>query len=72
MLEHKKVLSFTTRLVQLYRNDGKRVVVPLEDDGVSAIYWLSYFKKEECRLAPLLSWQRNNALLLLGTENLQL
>lgn len=72
MLEHKKVLSFTTRLVQLYRNDGKRVIVPLEDGGVSAIYWLSYLKKDECRLAPLLAWQRDNALLLLGTENLQL
>lgn len=72
MLEHKKVLSFTTRLVQLYRNDGKRVIVPLEDGGVSAIYWLSYLKKDEYRLVPLLSWHRDNALMLLGTETLQL
>lgn len=69
MLGHKRVLSFTTRLVLLYRHDGDRVVIPLEEEGISALYWLSYIKKEQKRLAPVIRWQHDNRLILLGTEN---
>ncbi len=68
MLEHQKVLSFTTRLVQLYRDDGKRVIIPLEDEGVSATYWLSYLKSNKKRLNPIIKWVEENSLMLLGTE----
>lgn len=69
MLEHKKVLTFTTRLVQLYRNDGNRVVIPLEDEGISATYWLSYLSENKKRVNPLLQWQKNNAVMLLGDNS---
>lgn len=70
MLEHKKVLTFTTRLVQLYRNDGDRVVIPLEDKGISATYWISYYRTNKKRLSPITSWLQDNMLMLLGSENL--
>lgn len=69
MLEHKKVLTFTTRLVQLYRNDGDRVIIPLEDDGISATYWISYRRANKKRVAPITAWQHENMLMLLGSEN---
>lgn len=69
MLEHKKVLTFTTRLVQLYRNDGERVIIPLEEEGITALYWLSYNKKEQKKLEPFLEWHQNNRQMLLGLEN---
>lgn len=68
MLEHKKVLTFTTRLVQLYRNDGDRVIIPLEDEGISAIYWMSYQRINKERLAPIADWQQENMLMLLGSD----
>lgn len=68
MLEQKNVLSFTTRLVQTYRNDGERIIIPLEDDGISATYWLSYSKDNKKRLRSILSWMDENALMLLGTD----
>lgn len=69
MLEHKKVLTFTTRLVQIYRNDGDRVIIPLEDEGISATYWISYYQTNKKRLAPITSWLQENILMLLGSEN---
>ena len=66
MLEHKKVLTFTTRLVQLYRNDGERVVIPLEDEGISATYWLSFLAGNKKRINPLLQWQKDNSATLFG------
>lgn len=69
MLEHKKVLTFTTRLVQLYRNDGERVIIPLEDEGISATYWISYYRTNKKRLAAITAWQQENMLMLLGSEN---
>lgn len=66
MLEHKKVLTFTTRLVQLYRNDGERVVIPLEDEGISATYWLSFLTGNKKRVSPLLQWQKDNSATLFG------
>ena len=72
MLEHKKILTFTTRLVQLYRNDGERVVIPLEDEGVTAMYWISYWKENKKRVAPITQWQQENILTLLGSENFSL
>lgn len=69
MLEHKKVLTFTTRLVQLYRNDGDRVIIPLEDEGVSATYWISYHRTNKKLLSPITSWLQENMLMLLGSEN---
>lgn len=66
MLEHKKVLTFTTRLVQLYRNDGERVVIPLEDEGISATYWLSFLARNKKRINPLLQWQKDNSATLFG------
>ena len=68
MLEQKNVLSFTTRLVQTYRNDGDRIIIPLEDEGITATYWLSYTKDNQKRLKPILSWMDENALMLLGTD----
>ncbi len=68
MLEHKRVLTFTTRLVQLYRNDGERIVIPLEDKGISATYWLSYLAENKRRVSPLLQWQNDNAVMLLGND----
>lgn len=72
MLEHSNVLSFTTRLVQVYRNDGERVIIPLEDDGISATYWLSYTKDNKKRLKGILSWVEENSLMLLGADNFNL
>lgn len=72
MLEHKKVLTFTTRLVQLYRNDGDRVVIPLEDEGISATYWISYYRTNKKCLSPVTSWLQENMLMLLGSKNLSL
>ncbi|MCM1323530.1 MAG: LysR family transcriptional regulator [Acetobacter sp.] len=69
MLEHKKLLTFTTRLVQLYRNDGDRIIIPLENEGVTATYWISYERNNKKRLAPIITWQQENMLILLGSEN---
>lgn len=69
MLEHKKVLSFTTRLVQQYRNDGERIAVPLEDEGISALYWFSFSQTDQKRLGGIIRWLQDNALMLLGTDN---
>ena len=66
MLNHKKVLSFTTRLVQLYRDDGDRIVIPLENDGISATYWLSYLKSNKKRIKPITEWIGENSFMLLG------
>lgn len=68
MLEQKNVLSFTTRLVQLYRNDGERVIIPLEDEGIDATYWFSYVRSNKKHLRPIVSWVEENSLMLLGTE----
>lgn len=69
MLEHKKVLTFTTRLVHLYRYDGgSRVIIPLTDQSVSAVYWLSYLKTNKKQVKPVLQWRRENIQTLLGTE----
>lgn len=69
MLNHKKLWTFTTRLVQLYRNDGgNRVIIPLEDKGIAATYWLSYIQTNKKHVQPIISWQQNNSLMLLGTE----
>lgn len=68
MLEHKKVLSFTTRLVQLYRDDGERIIIPLEDEGISVTYWFSYLKSNKKRLNQIVKWIEENSLMLLGQE----
>lgn len=68
MLEQKNVLSFTTRLVQTYRNDGERSIIPLENEIVSATYWISYHKDNKKRLNSILNWVKENALMLLGTD----
>ncbi len=69
MLNHKKFWTFTTRLVQLYRNDGgNRVIIPLEDKGIAATYWLSYIRTNKKHVQPIISWQQNNSLMLLGVE----
>ena len=68
MLEQKNVLSFTTRLVQNYRNDGERTIIPLEDEGISATYWFSYLKSSKKHLISILNWVKENALMLLGTD----
>ena len=68
MLEQKNVLSFTTRLVQTYRNDGVRSIIPLENEIVSATYWISYHKDNKKRLNSILNWVKENALMLLGTD----
>lgn len=70
MLEHKHVLTFTTRLVQLYRNDGERIIIPLEDDGIKVTYWFSYLKENKKLVKPVVSWIEENSLMLLGTDNL--
>lgn len=64
MLEHKQVLTFTTRLVQQYRDDGERVVIPLEDEGITATYWLSYCRINKKRLTPI----TENMCMLLTSE----
>ena len=70
MLEHKDVLTFTTRLVHTYRNDGGgRVIIPLKDKGISAVYWLSYLKANKKQIAPVLQWRRKNMQMLLGTQD---
>lgn len=69
MLEHKNLLSFTTRLVQFYRNDGERVIIPLEDEEITATYWFSYIKDNKKRMQPFISWIEKNSLMLLGTES---
>ena len=69
MLEHKNLLSFTTRLVQFYRHDGERVIIPLEDEGITATYWFSYIKDNKKRMQPFISWIEKNSLMLLGTES---
>lgn len=57
LLENKNLVSFTTKLVQNYRNDGDhRVIIPLEDDGIRTTYFLSYLRKNRKYLVPLLEW----------------
>lgn len=64
MLKHKNVLTFTTRLVQLYRDDGRRVIIPLEEKGVSATYHLCFLRTNKKRLEPVTAWMRENAAIL--------
>ena len=64
MLKHKNVLTFTTLLVQLYRNDGRRVIIPLEEKGVSATYHLCFLRTNKKRLEPVTAWIRENAAIL--------
>lgn len=57
LLDDKSLITFTTKLVRNYRNDGdNRVIIPLEDDGIKATYQLSYLKKNLKHIAPLLEW----------------
>ncbi len=65
MLEQKKVLAFTTRLVRFYRNDGKRVILPLDDDGVSTTYWISYHQINKKHLEPIVGKLKAETELLL-------
>lgn len=61
LLESTNAACFTTALVRNYRNDGAdRVIVPLDDDGVRATYYLSYLKKNRARVAALLEWVGRN------------
>lgn len=69
MLEHKNLLTFTTRLVQLYRNDGERVIIPLEDEGITATYWFSYIRDNKKRIQPFTSWIKKNYSILFGKNN---
>lgn len=57
LLEDETLVTFTTKLVRNYRNDGNgRVVIPLEDAGTQVVYLLSYLRKNHDYLAPLLEW----------------
>ena len=57
LLENGNLLCFTTKLVRNYRSDGdNRVIIPLEDEGLKATYYLSYLKSSPKYLSPLLSW----------------
>lgn len=57
LLENKNLVTFTTKLVSHYRNDGNnRALIPISDAGTKVIYWLSYMKKKRNIIAPLLEW----------------
>lgn len=65
MLGHKNVLTFTTKLVKNYRNDGNdRIIIPLIDEGISAVYWLSYLRDSQKKVLPILNWQKSMPFLL--------
>lgn len=60
LLENGNRLCFTTKLVRNYRNDGaNRVIIPLEDEGLKATYYLSYLKSRQKYLSPLLAWVKD-------------
>lgn len=64
LLDDETLITFTTKLVRNYRNDGdNRVIIPLEDEGIKATYLLSYLKKNRKHIAPLLEW--TNSLFLI-------
>ena len=49
----EKIPALTTRLVRRYRSEGTdRVFVPLEDEGVSAEYRISYLRGNRRAVAP--------------------
>ena len=57
LLENNNLLCLTTKLVRNYRNDGTdRIIIPLEDEGLKATYYLSYLKSNRKYLSPLLAW----------------
>ena len=63
----EKIPALTTRLVRRYRSEGTdRVFVPLEDEGVSAEYRISYLRGNRSRRAPFLAWARETRELLSG------
>lgn len=67
ILEQKNTATFTTRLVHQYRHDGdNRIIIPLEDSGISATYWLSYLKNNQKHVAPLIQWVQTNSQILFG------
>ena len=63
----EKIPALTTRLVRRYRSEGaNRVFVPLEDEGVSAEYRISYLRGNRRAVAPFLAWARETRELLSG------
>lgn len=63
MLDQKKAVTFTTRLVRRYRHDGdNRVFIPLADTGITAVYRISYLKRNKKYVAALLDWAAENHL----------
>ncbi len=69
LLEQKPIATFTTRLVRQYRHDGdNRIIVPLTDSGITAVYWLSYLPGNTRKLRPLLDWLKKNSAGFLNAE----
>ena len=65
LLENQNLVCFTTKLVRRYRNDGEdRIIIPLEDEGISAVYWLSYLRDSQKKVLPILNWQKSMPFLL--------
>ncbi len=61
ILDQKKTATFTTRLVRQYRHDGDdRIFIPLTDTGVTAVYLISYLKKNKKYVSALLDWVAEN------------
>ncbi len=55
LLNDNELICFTTKLVCNYRNDGDdRVIIPLEDEGLKAVYFFSYLKSNRKYVSPLL------------------
>ena len=64
LLEQKDMLTLTTRLVSQYRHDGDgRVIIPLEDKGIAALYLLSFAQSGKRLLSPWLEWAKDTPAL---------
>ena len=60
LLSAKDLVTFTTKLVKNYRNDGEnRVIIPLKDAGIKATYNLLYLSKNNKKLINFIEFAEN-------------
>ncbi len=60
-LNNPEIITTTTRLVQHYRNDGiNRVLIPICDQQMKMMYYLSYLKVNKNKLTPFIALIQNS------------
>lgn len=60
-LNNPNTITITTRLVRHYRNDGNnRVLIPIIDNQMKIMYYISYLKTNKNKLSPFITLIKNS------------